>query len=357
MISNSISKKVLLVGPHFLNHRGGIGSIINIQKEFYTPFNFIPTYRYDSTNLLKAIFFARQLLKIIFYLTIKREIRVLHIHSSVHGSLYRKLIVMVVAKVLFRKKVINHLHAGDYDSIYYSGNIFQKRLMRQYFRISDATITVSDYWKHYISTKFHIANVYFVNNVVPHPISAYKYERLKVIKFLFLGLIGENKGIFDLMHVLSINKNNLLGKMVLTVGGNGEVNKLKQIIALNQLEQIVEFKGWITGCEKYKIMMDSDVFILPSYSEGMPVSILEAMSYGMPIISTRVGGIPEIVKSGLNGQLVNPGDDRALLNALNYYLTCSSKIEEHGNESLKIIQEYFPENVIPKVEAIYKTLI
>ena len=102
---------------------------------------------------------------------------------------------------------------------------------------------------------------------------------------------------------------------------------------------------------------ESDVFILPSYSEGMPVSILEAMSYAMPIITTDVGGIPEIVNHNVNGIVIKPGDKRALLSAVGYYLNDSEAIEKHGSESLNIIQEYFPGPVMSKMENLYKSLV
>lgn len=352
-----ISERVLVIGPHYKNHRGGIGAVINIQKDFYPSFNFIPTYDYHSNNLSKALYFAKQLIKISLYLASHPQIRLLHIHSSVQGSFYRKLLVMLIAKILFRRKIINHLHSGAYDVIYSNGNFLQKKLMHAYFRLGDATVTVSNQWKTYISGQFNIAKVHFINNIIESPLRQQIQKPRHRINFLFLGLIGNNKGIFDLLDVLTVYKNELNHKCKLTIGGNGETQRLKQFIKTHDLEELVDFKGWVSGSDKHRLMQEADVFVLPSYSEGMPVSVLEAMSYGMPIISTPVGGLPEIVLPDRNGKLVNPGDKPALYHALRHYIAFPDNIRTHGRQSLRFVKEYFPEAVIPKVESLYKSLI
>lgn len=358
MIARDIAKRVLIVGPQHENHRGGIGAVIGAQKDYYTVFNFIPSYQYHSANLLKTLFFISQLAKIFWYLIFHPQIRILHVHSSVNGSLYRKLVVMLLGKFVFRKKIINHLHSGAYDVIYNNGSALQKKIMSRYFKLSDVTITVSDKWKEYIANQFDLKPVYFINNIViPVPIAQKKVSPSNKITFLFLGLIGDNKGIFDLLEVLAKHREELSDRVRLQVGGNGEIDRLKALISENSLEEIVEFKGWVSGHEKHRLMLDADVFILPSFSEGMPVSVLEAMSYGLPVISTRVGGIPEIVQSDINGKLIEPGDHDALFEAMNHYLRFPDQVRQHGVQSLNIIREYYPSAVIPKIETIYKSLV
>jgi glycosyltransferase involved in cell wall biosynthesis len=358
MISRAVSEKVLVIGPQYKDHRGGMGALIAVQKDYYTTFNFIPTYQCYSNNLLKVLFFIQQLGKIIWYLTFHREIKVLHVHSAKDGSIYRKLIVILIAKMVFKKKIINHLHSGAYNNIYNSSSSFKRMILMKYFKMSDATFTVSTRWKEYISTQFKLNAVYLINNIVPAVnIEKSNKDNHREVKFLFLGLIGDNKGIFDLLQVLIDNKEDLLGKACLLVGGNGEVDKMKKIVSENGLGEIVEFKGWVSGIEKQRLLQEADIYILPSYSEGMPISILEAMSYGMPIISTDVGGIPEIVQENVNGKIIKPGDLKELYKAIEFYLSSPGKIQCHGIESLKIIKEYFPDAVIPKIETVYKSLV
>lgn len=348
---------VLVVGPHYKNHRGGIGALIDIQKDHYLKFNFIPTYIYYNNNLFKTLFFGLQIFKIISYLIFHKQIKLLHIHSSIRGSFYRKFIIILIAKFIFRKKIINHLHAGDYDIIYNNSTKFHRRVMHKYFSLSDATITVSRPVREYISAQFGIKNVHFIKNVIALSVPPAKVITQHPTTFLFLGLVCDYKGIFDLINVLITNRSALRSRVRLLIGGNGQIERLEKTISENKLEDIVEYKGWVSGINKHLMMLEADVFILPSYSEGMPISVLEAMSYKMPVISTCVGGIPDLVEHNINGKLVSPGDQIALYQAIDFYLSYPEKITEHGELSGKLIQSYFPEDVMPKFEALYRSLV
>jgi glycosyltransferase involved in cell wall biosynthesis len=359
MIPGSVAKQVLLVGPDYRNHRGGIGAVIGNHKEHYEVFNFVPSFRPYNNKLLKSFYFVGQLFKIVVLLTRNRQIRIVHIHSSKNGSMYRKLCVACVSKYLFGKKVINHVHTGNFKRFYDGSNSFSQRCIVYFLKLSDATITVSDSWKLYFESRFGLQNVYKISNMVKSPPGneTPSLKNLRKVSFLFLGLIIDNKGIFDLISVLIENKSMLHHRVKLYVGGNGDTSRLKEMILKNDLGEMVEFKGWVTGTEKHELLQKTDVFILPSYYEGLPVSILEAMSYGKAVISTRVGGIPEVVEENGNGLLIKPGDRKALKDALSFYINDPDMIMIHGRRSSAIVGEYFPESVIPKLEAVYTSLL
>src|SRR5690606_40232854 len=111
---------------------------------------------------------------------------------------------------------------------------------------------------------------------------------------------------------------------------------------------------WIDGTQKDELLTICDILVLPSYSEGLPMSILEAMSYGKTIISTSVGGIPEIVKEGENGFLVTPGDKRSLSEVLNKILGDRNLLDIMGNNSQNRIQPYLIYHVFEQLKSIYQ---
>ena len=113
--------------------------------------------------------------------------------------------------------------------------------------------------------------------------------------------------------------------------------------------------GWVGGDKKINLLNWADVFILPSFNEGLPISILEAMSYGLPIISTPVGGIPEVVKD--NGTLVTPGNDGEICSAMKKYVDNHELLMKEGEMSLKIVETYLPEYVMMQLENIYIKLL
>lgn len=350
----------MLVGPDYRDHRGGIGAVIGVHKALYEKFNFIASHKPLKNSALKTIYFIRQLARLIRFLLTHREIKVVHIHSSKQGSFYRKLIVACIAKGMFRKKTINHIHSGNFSRFYDSSNPIVKRLIRFFLKLNDVTIVVSGSWKAYFETVFHLKNVHKLNNIITPPAPNGQYHAAAkngLVYFLFLGMIHPNKGIFDLLQVLTDHRAELSNRIKLFIGGNGQTGQLMKTIEAAGLEEMVEFKGWVTGSEKDHLFQYSDVFVLPSYFEGSPVAVLEAMSYGAPVISTTVGGIPEIVQPGLNGWLHRPGDQGALLEAILYYINEPENIKKHGACSMQMVKAYYPSSVEPQLTSLYSSLL
>jgi glycosyltransferase involved in cell wall biosynthesis len=123
------------------------------------------------------------------------------------------------------------------------------------------------------------------------------------------------------------------------------------------MPDIVEFLGWISGMGKAIILNSSDVYILPSYNEGLPISILESMSYGKAIISTYVGGIPEIVRNKENGLLINPGELKQIEQTIDFFLENPDQIKEYGVISKQKVQKHLPHSVLKELQEIYKSVL
>lgn len=123
-------------------------------------------------------------------------------------------------------------------------------------------------------------------------------------QILFLGAINKMKGCYDMVDVIErVSKEVPNVRMI--VAGYGEIEQVKEKIKEKNLSDRFIFPGWVRDNEKDELLKTSDIFFLPSYTEGMPMSILDAMGYGLPIVSTNVGGIPKIVHDGENGLCVN----------------------------------------------------
>src|SRR5690606_4866518 len=117
-------------------------------------------------------------------------------------------------------------------------------------------------------------------------------------------------------------------------------------------------KGWVTGNAKEELYRKATVFVLPSYNEGLPVSMLEAMSYGMPVIATNVGGIPELVKDGESGQLIVAGDIAALRNAMERFIRDRRLVREMGRAAEATVRQNFVfEQTKMKLDKLYTELI
>jgi glycosyltransferase involved in cell wall biosynthesis len=355
-ISADIASSILSVGPDYLNHRGGVGAVISVYSRYFDGFKFIATHKNGSV-IFKSFFFLLSLIKLVHTLITDRKIKIVHIHGASYGSFYRKFAVFILGKYLFGKKIIYHIHGGGFKVFYNSGKSFSKRLIRKMIAHADIVITLSESWRDYYMQNFDAGRLIIIPNIIDYPAITDKAVKHETVNFLYLGLISDAKGIFDLIEVIAAKQAEYRSKIRLTVGGNGEVERLKRLIEKYNINDIVAFLGWVSGREKEVALNDSDIYILPSYNEGMPVSVLESMSYGKAIISTKVGGIPEIVRNGVNGLLIDPGKLKQLEDAMDLFIESPELIRKYGDASELIVQKHLPHSVINELLEIYQSLL
>lgn len=345
-----MKQQVLYVGPDYRNHRGGIGAVLDVYAKYITPFKFIPTYP-NGSFLKKVYTYLKALVLLVWKLATDREIKIVHIHVASKGSFMRKSVIVMISK-LFGKKVIFHVHGAKFH-IFYDEAGWLRGYIRFIIRRCDIIVCLSEQWKNYFESAFPGKKVRVINNVIDPPqIAAVPANHAGKVKFLFLGYIGKRKGVFDLIEVLKKHQSEFAGRYSLTVGGNGEVDQLKQVISDDQTGD-VQYAGWVKGEKKNELLKECDVYVLPSYNEGLPISVLEAMSYGKPIISTTVGGIPEIVKPGFNGWLLEPGDHKALSSIITEVLDQKEKLAQYGSNSLQLAKKYMPDSVLNSLDILY----
>ncbi|HWK03604.1 MAG TPA: glycosyltransferase family 4 protein [Puia sp.] len=358
-IPNTISRQVLTVGLQYKNHRGGIGSVISTYSGYFDPFNFVSTYKPQRFKLFIFPYFLASCLKLSWILAWRRDIRIVHIHGAAKGSLLRKYMMYALSKRVFGKKVIYHSHGSELEAFYDRSGPFLKKFMKRFFDHVDQIICLSNQWELFFTRHFNVKKIAILENIVEDPEASPKTPKLKnePLKLLFLGAIGDRKGIFDLLAVLADKKSEWQGRILLTIGGSGELKRLDDFIRENKLSSLVKFEGWVTGAKKNELLLQSDIYILPSYNEGLPISILEAMSYRLPVISTPVGGTPEVVKNNQNGFLVSAGDKAGFSNSIEWFIHNSDAIPEMGRQSAEMVEPYYASRVIPKLADIYLELL
>lgn len=346
---------ILTIGPDYKKLKGGIASVLSVYAKYDPIFSFLPSYSSEN-NFLNILWFPIKYLNILFFLIANRKFNIVHIHGASRISFYRKYLIFLSVKYLLKRKVIYHIHGGAYHKFEKKSNLLIKKMIHHMIDNSDAIICLSANWEQYYKTSFHPNKVFILNNIIPKPVTQKTVIEKDIIQFLFLGKIYKEKGIYDLLEVVHKNKDYLQGKAKIIIGGNGETEELINKIDQLKISNIVEFIGWISGKQKEKLLVESDIFILPSYYEGLPISILEAMSYKSPIISTDVGGISTIVKNDENGFLIKPGDKNAIFNSMHFFIENKEKIREFGKNSFKIVKDFLPSRVIADLHKIYNRI-
>lgn len=350
-------KNVLTVSPYYKFRKGGIASVIEVYKKYFAKdFNYLPSI-YFQNKYLSTIFFPINVMFLFAKLWGNSNLKIIHIHGSHGGSFFRKLIIFWIAKKVFKRRVIYHLHSSDFKIFYNESSIKVKEKIRYLIENVDLVIVLSEEWEVYINSTFTPKKIKVVENIVEKQKGVNsEVNEIGQIDLLFLGRIGNRKGVFDLIESISIMDDSIKKKVHLTIGGDGEVDELKRRIEELNLKN-VQFVGWVKGLQKEDLLRKCDVFVLPSYNEGLPISLLEAMSYGKPIISTNVGGIPRILEHKTNGLVIEPGNKDKLKEAIESYLNDSQMVSIHGEKGLEKVEEYYPESVIKKLNIIYEGLL
>lgn len=350
MIVEKLSARVLTIGCQWKKPKGGIAVVLNSYSRIFPKFNIIVNSNGKNAiaNLLQLLY---SLVMTTFRLLFCKSIRIVHIHTASNNSFKRSALFISLAK-FFKRKVVIHIHGGGFKEYYEKNTSFvHKNLLK-----CDTIIALTEYWKEFFEG-LGFENVIVVPNIVDSPtIQERKCDDGKT-HILYLGLITKAKGIFDLIDTIYEHKEDLKGNIVLHIGGNGETETLKKMIGDYSLQDIVLFEGWVSGDKKVELLNNADFFLLPSYAEGLPISILEAMSYRLPVISTPVGGIPEVVKDGENGCLFTPGDKEALYNAIITLVSDKELRKEMGELSYRKVKPHFPNNVSVQLENIYQELL
>ena len=178
------------------------------------------------------------------------------------------------------------------------------------------------------------------------------------IKIVFVGRLSKQKDPLLLLKAFNLLNQELKEKSEIFIIGEGEKRReLKDFIFKNKLKEKVKLLGELEREEVFEVLRNSDIFVLPSNWEGFPYTILEAMSCGLPVIASDVGGVSEIVDENC-GILIERGDKEGLKKALEKLIENSSLLLKLGENAKKRVKEEFSlEKMLKETEELYKLLI
>ena len=350
---------MLMIGNH-PSVKGGITSVItqimeHDWKEKNIEISFIPTY-IGNGKIRGGVYFAKSCFRIITKIIVWRP-DVVHIHMSYKGSFWRKYVVHRVCK-LFNVKDIIHMHGSEFEMFYKGSSDKVKKIVTSLFKECKGIIVLGEKWSKFIKTIAPDANIVTINNTIAIPEIKINQDT-EEISILFLGVLVKRKGVIDLLEAINkLQENGVLNKRVVVFKIAGVGNQeliLKKYVKDNNLDKYVKFLGWIEKEEKKIQLQSNNILVLPSYNEGLPISILEGISYGMPIVSTNVGSVAEAVKNEINGYLIKPGDIQAIYNSLKKLILEDSLRVKMGKESRDLAEKVFDErNYFILIEECYK---
>lgn len=343
--------KILMIGNH-KSIRGGITSVVNQflaqdWSENSIQMKYIPSY-IGGSSITKIVYFMLAYIRVLLSIVVSKP-DLIHAHMSYKGSFHRKFYLYKLAE-FFHIRYVVHLHGSQFKDFYYNSSKKQQAKIRQLLSGCYKMIVLGEEWNKTIQSIEPKTDTIIIQNSIKIPKDTVEWNE-EVFSILFLGVLIERKGVADLLDAINIlNKENRLNnakrKIRFVIAGSGQLeDALKQKSKDLGIDKWTEFTGWVTADQKPDYLLSSQLMVLPSYNEGLPIALLEAISYGLPIISTKVGSIDEAVEHGKNGYLIEAGDVRKLSEELLKFIeTDRSDWAEYSRFSRDYAIEKFSED-------------
>lgn len=314
---------------------------------------FVPTH-FDTNKYLLVFYFCIRFLQIWLMVNI-RHYDIAHLHVSERGSFWRKRFLLHFFHHNGIKVVLHH-HGAEFEDFYKKCSEIQKTKVRETLEEADINIVLSERLVPMIKAKAPNAKVEVLyNSVKCEKVNPYSLDSRNV---LFLGRLGKRKGTFDLLLAIKKIDDIIPYDIKFYLCGDMGEDIVKQKVLKLGIEHRIAHIGWIDGKQKEEILANTMINCLPSYNEGLPMTILETMAKGIPNISTNIASIPEVINDGENGYLIIPGDVDALSQRLVTLINDTDLRKKFSDNSYNKIRDVFSLDYhISKLKAIYADLI
>ena len=366
--------KVLMVGSA-RESGGGVASVIRLMEK-------MPIWQKYGCHWLGTQIQRNYLWKI--YYALKAYVwAVIHIwqYDIVHFHTVPDRIGLVIQFPVFflaligRKKIIVHIHMGNQLSRHTENGLFLWHLKR-----ADLIILLARKWQalfpqYFPSVKTPTAVLYNASNTKGRGVrdegrgvrdegrgvrdeGRGMRDEGRGKSIIFVGYMDDNKAPDILLDAVSqLKAEGKLGEWKVTMMGNGDVERFAKMSEEMGLKDNVTFTGYITGKEKERNFSEASILVLCSYEEGFPMVVLEAWNYGISVISTPVGGLPDVVDEGKNCLTFPFGDSRALAQQLHKLMTDEKLRDDMGRYSKEFVDRTFSiDRISSDADAIYESL-
>lgn len=344
-------KKLILVGAKAeegkVKQYGGVLSLSNSLVEYANKIGFdmevINTLRsgFEHQSSLKRIDSGlRRAFELITLLRAGNHVGVI-IFSGAGWSFYERVLLALISK-MFRVTCIFFIVDGWFLSVR-NKSFLVRHWIGLLLRIPHTLVASGENWVKFFR-EFGVGEekIVTVHSWLPKLFRiADKPKALHAgdpIRFVFVGWMIKEKGIHEILASLKI----LLEKHSFSftfIGGGTLLDQVRETIKASGWERNVSAPGWMSPEQIDKELSATHVFVLPSYAEGFPMSLIEAMTKGMPAICTDVGGISDSLHDGVNGFLIPPRDVLALKKAMEFYLCNPEAVVKHSLVALEIVRK------------------
>lgn len=314
--------RVLTIGPAPLSadSRGGMATVLTVMTGHPDPrvrIRVVPTYA-DHGLLRRTLLGVRGML-VASALILLGRVDVLHVHLAHGGSVARKSLPLAAARLRGVSTIV-HEHSYDFSGWFDGLPRWGQALVRRAVA-ADVWLVLAEHHVAEFSERLHMDDdrVRVLHNPVVSPDGVGNDRDASdagCVQAVSLGRLGRRKGSYDVVAAIALLPDDVRRRLRVVLAGDGENDEVRRAALDAGVDDVVEVRGWQDPAQRDELVRRSQVFLLPSYEEGLPMAMLEAMAQGLAPIVSPVGGIPNVIGDEIEGLLVEPGDVAALSTAL-----------------------------------------
>lgn len=313
---------VVIVSPGGLagGDGGGMGSVTRVMHSWLTANR--PKIRVDVLDArgegralfwpLRLLFTALQLIT----LRIAHRPRILHLQLSRRSSFTRKGILLIVGRAIGMKVVVHH-HGSAFIEFYRAASGPMRAWVSWIVHLADMNIVLGQRWQTFLTDELDVSTDRIViqfNAAQDFAVSA-DHALRDPWHLLIAANLSPRKGVRELLKAVA-RVAEAGAPVRLTLAGGGEIERYKQEAAELGIADRCMFAGWVSGQQLHDHFVTHGVMVLPSFAEGLPMAIIEALGAGLPVIATPVGSIPELLEDNVSCLFVTPGNVDELVTAI-----------------------------------------
>jgi len=340
---------------------GGISQVIKgyARDGVFDKWDILWVKTHVAGGLVRRAFAALHGFCSVIFWMLSGKVQLVHTHAAMRGSFWRKSILIVLARI-FHVPAVVHLHGSEMKDFYSKKSRLGRAFIRSTLESADRVVVLSAGWHQFVREIAPGARISIIPNYSPAMPSATNQnltaKQNNNFIFLFMGALTDRKGIYELIPAFA-KLSSEFPDVELWIGGSGETDRVLATIAEYQLSR-VRLLGWVDVAERNRLLTLADAFVLPSKNENLPLAIIEAMAASLPIITTHVGGIPEMLNDNEDAILVMPGRVDLLHAALKAVRVDKGRATLMAANALnRYRREFSPETCLPKIDELYKEIL
>ncbi len=350
----SLAPRLAMLGPAAAS-RSGMAGVVDAYRSHglfkLWPIDYFETHA-DGGFARNARLTLAALRRFACLVATQRQLLV-HLHSAPDRGFARDALFMALA-VAARRPVILQLHGTGFRRLHDAAGRFGRAFIRLLLEQAACVVVPSEaqrLWVRGVSRRARVA-------VVPQPAAPVEPagEAGRANLVLFLGRLEPAKGLFDLIEAVA-GLRSALPDVRLVCAGEGDRDAVLRHAKRVGIADALRFTAWVGPSGKRALLESAAVFALPSYEEALPLGVLEAMAAGVPVVTTPLGGVAEILVDGVSGFLHAPGDTATLERLLRKLLLdrkLAARVGAAARESVRL--RCAPQRALARLGDLYSEL-